>query len=147
MDPPGYERRLAKRASSSSNGGGPAAGRGQPPTQQGMIVATVSFSRDEYKERADNVPIQSAAERAKAGEIDTPTKYAAVYGVQAPLGDKACFQAMQGELAFAVVDDYGVTERNCISQDSQLKVTTTVNALRTDQDGCFGGIVRNARPL
>lgn len=101
-------------------------GRGQPCTQQGMIVQSVRFPRGEFLDR-----------KAKM-------QYNNVY---APLGDESCMQAMQGEVAFSAVDDFGVVERSPNAFDSQMDCHTSVNGWNKDVDAMFAGVVRNARPL
>jgi hypothetical protein len=103
-------------------------GRGQPCTFQGGVVGTVTFPREEFDNRKTNMP------------RDTTKMYA-------PLGDPSCFQSMQGELAIYMLNEYGVAVRNPLAYDSQLSVTTSVNAWPYGVDGACAGVVRNARPL
>lgn len=103
-------------------------GRGQPCTQQGMVVGNVKFAREEFDKRKLNMG-------RNANDLI------------APLGDPSSFQAMQGEVCFAPVNDYGVTSSDSLSSDIEVSVTTTVNGWRKDEDAIVVGVVRNARPL
>jgi hypothetical protein len=120
-------------------------GRGQPCTQQAVIAATVDFPRTEFEDRRAMMPATGL--KRSFATVDSNAAYEKESKVYAPLGDPLCFQAMQGELAIAPVDDYGVTERNILSIDCQLSVTTTVNGWSTERDAMCAGVVRNARPL
>lgn len=151
---------------------GMANGRGQPCTQQGMIVASVDFPRVEFEEREALLPTKAEVEDhrdkrsakrkrdasagggsggasggAGGGSSEAEATWQQANLMQAPLGSAQCFQAMQGEVAFTGVDEFGVVERNLVSQDNSLSVTTTVNGWRTDRDAVFAGVVRYAPKL
>jgi hypothetical protein len=143
MDPPGYETGSSKRRRS----GDVFKGRGQPPTQQGMVVGTVTFPRTEFANRKQSMPPVNMKALKDARPANNAKAFQQLHRVHAPLGDPLSFQAMQGEVAIAALDDYGVAERNILSLDSQLTVTTTVNGWPVGKEACFAGIVRNARPI
>jgi hypothetical protein len=142
MDAPGYERGSRRKARVVVS-----RGRGQPCTQQGMIVGTVDFPRTAYDDRKLSQPTRADIGSKKRKAVTDIQTWQEANQVIAPLGDPICFQAMQGEIAIAAVDEFGVTERNPLSIDAQLSVTTTVNGWPIEKDAMFAGVVRNARPL
>jgi len=125
----------------------PAKGRGTPCTQQGMIVGTVDFSRTQYEDRKLLAPTKGVLKDGATPDRDPVVAFQQATGMYAPIGDASCFQAMQGEIAIAAVNDNGITERNPLSNDCSLSVTTTVNGWDIRKDSMFAGVVRNARPL
>jgi len=144
MDAPGSERKI--RRSHRANA---ARGRGQPCTQQGIIAGDVDFPRTEYDERKAMQPTRAALATANPRKrpITDTASWQDANLVYAPLGTPDCFQAMQGEIAITAVDEFGMIERNPVSQDNSLAVTTTVNGWPIGKDAQFAGVVRNARPL